>query len=459
MKHASSPRESIWGARRMRKVAFVVITLALGLTGCTGGTSQSPSSGGPGSGTPPFQARPFPGDYFMRLPNWDGGTFVPDEAYDPTLKEVFVSDPDVNAIEVYSTVSGQYVGQISVPGPAGLSFSPDYTQLTIGTITPYFYIANPATLHVTAQVAVPASQLATDQAGNATLPVMPYAMSDGSIFLGMGVTPESASTSYVGVVHLVRYVPATQTFTLEDPNTSGLAANPARSGDGNYLICVGVSNSGGALFLYSISAGGYVATSSALQGQSAYVAANADGSQFATLQETPGAGNSNSQVTFWSQTLSPENTYNNISQTILNAPVYSRDGNHLYLVSGITLYALNTETGAVAGYLSLSPPLQFFDVDENYHLLGGTFGGAAIVNASQLQTAVPPAPPGFSVPEANPNSGPIAGGTQVQFVPVPAATGGSADGVTSSMEAYFGSTPATKRQRLRLRRMPDPYLC
>jgi IPT/TIG domain len=447
MERAPSPRESILCALGSQGVAVVFLILILCLVGCGGGTS-SPSSSGSGS-APPFQARAFPGDYFMRLPNWDGGTFVPDEAYDPTSKEVFISNPDMNAIEVYSTVTGQYVGQISVPGPAGLSFSPDYTQLTIGTITPYFYTANPATLHVIAQVAVPASQLATDQSGNTTLPIMPYAMSDGSIFWGMGVAPESASTAYVGIVHLVRYVPATQTFTLEDPNASGLTANPARSGDGNYLICVGVSNAGQALFLYSISAGGYVATSSALQGQSASVAANADGSQFAALEEINAPESPTPLVTFWSQTLSPENTYSNIPQTILNAPVYSRDGNYLYLMSQTVLYALNTQTVST-GYLGISigslfPSMQFFDVDETYHLFGGIPpGGMAIVNASQPQTAFPTAVPDFTTPsaEANPNVGPTAGGTPVQFAPAPTGSG-SADGIASSMEAYFGSIPAT----------------
>jgi hypothetical protein len=43
--------------------------------------------------------------------------------------------------------------------------------------------------------------------------------------------------------------------------------------------------------------------------------------------------------------------------------------------------------------------------------------------------------------DANPNVGPLAGSTSVQFIPAPSGSG-SGDGIASSMEAYFGLTPA-----------------
>lgn len=301
---------------RFRTLLLMII---LGLAGCSGGAS-SQSNGGQASGPPPpFQPRPFPGDYFMRMANWDGGSSVPDAVYDPMLKEVFASDPDVNAIEVYSTANGQYVGAISIPGPAGLSFSPDYSELVVGTITPYIYFADPNKLHVTSQIQIPASQLTPDQSGDTLMPVMPYAMADGSIFLGMGIAPQSSPSASLQVFHIVKHDPTNQSFKLEDPNASGVTATPARSGDGRYLILGGVNNSASAVFLYSISAQAYVATSGALQGLSTLVAANADGSQFATLEEMTAPGSPTPQVTFWSQTLSPENTYSNFPQPIMNA--------------------------------------------------------------------------------------------------------------------------------------------
>ncbi|MHB8754554.1 MAG: IPT/TIG domain-containing protein [Candidatus Acidiferrales bacterium] len=356
-------------------------------------------------------------------------------------------------MEVYSTVDGHHVAEIGVPGPAGLSFSPDYKELVVGTITPYIYLIDPAALHVTAEIAIPPSQLGTDARGDTTLPVMPYAMADGSIFIGMGVTPESSSSASVGVSHLLRYVPASQTFTLEDPNASGLLSAPARSGDGKYLIFVGLNNAAQALFLYSVSAQGYVATSSALAGQSAFVAANPDGSQFASISEIAGAGNFNSEVVFWSANLTQQGNPYTIPATLYSPPIYSRDGNDLYVNDQTLLYAINAQTGQPAGYLGISvgslfPMLTLFDADENNHLFGGISpGGAVLVNASQLDTEPPPLNiPDFIGPstEANPNVGPAGGVAQVQFIPAPAASGGSADGIADSMEAYFGGAPATQ---------------
>lgn len=119
-------------------------------------------------------------------------------------------------------------------------------------------------------------------------------------------------------------------------------------------------------------------------------------------------------------------------------------------MSQTVLYALNTQTGSSAGYLGISigslfPLMQFFDIDETYHLIGGIPpGGIAIVNASQLQTTFPAGVADFTGPttEANPNVGPMEGGTSVQFIPAPNGSG-SADGIANSMEAYFGSAPAT----------------
>ncbi len=433
---------------------LAALVLAFSAAGCGGSPSQS-SGGGPPPPPPPppFQPRPFPGDFFIRLPNQGTGAPVPDEAYDFATKQVFVSDPDVNAVEVYSTVDGHHVAEIGVPGPAGLSFSPDDKELFVGTITPYVYLIDPSALHVAAEIAIPPSQLGTDARGDTTLPVMPYAMADGSIFIGMGVTPESSSSAAVAVTHLLRYVPASQNFTPEDPNASGLLSTPARSGDGKYLIFVGVNNAAQALFLYSVSAQGYVATSSALAGQSAFVAANPDGSQFASISEIAGAGNFNSEVVFWSANLTQQGNPYTIPATLNSPPIYSRDGNDLYVNDQTLLYAINAQTGQPAGYLGISvgslfPTFALFDADENNHLFGGISpGGAVLVNASQLDSMPPPLnTPDFigASTEANPNVGTLQGGTQVQFIPAPAASGGSADGIADSMEAYFGLAPATQ---------------
>jgi len=53
-------------------------------------------------------------------------------------------------------VDGHKVGEVSIPA-AGLSFSPDFSKLYVGTITPYVYIVDPTSLHVSGRIAFPAS--------------------------------------------------------------------------------------------------------------------------------------------------------------------------------------------------------------------------------------------------------------------------------------------------------------
>src|SRR5580700_3821969 len=84
-------------------IALFCVALLL-IVGCGGGSTsvQVPPRGPPAP--PPFQARAFPGDFFMRLPTGSTGAPIPSAAYDQALKEIFVSDPNTNSVEVYSTV-------------------------------------------------------------------------------------------------------------------------------------------------------------------------------------------------------------------------------------------------------------------------------------------------------------------------------------------------------------------
>ncbi len=418
------------------------IFLILGIAACGGGAGGGSSPPGGGS----FVPRPFPGDFSMRLRNQDGGAVAPFVAYDLALQEIFVSDPDINTVEVYSTVDGHWVGAIGVPGPAGLSFTQGDTQLVIGTITPYVYIADPVALHITNRIAIPASDLTADAFGDTLMPVMPYAMADGTIFLGMGVNTQSSSSAYTLVEHLLLYTPSSGTFTPKDPGVGGTGGNPALSLDGKNLLVSGLTGTSQALFLYTTDAQAYVATSPGTSNVGPYLAANADGSQFASVQESPGPG----LVTFWGSNLQVESTYT-ISQTVAGGAIYSRDGKYLYAMTPLgLLVALNAQSGTLAGYVGISvgslPYPQISDVDETYHLFGVVEpGGVLSFNVSQPQ-ASPPVIAQFSGPstEANPNTGPLAGGTQVQFIPLPIGTGGDTDGIYSSMEAYFGATPATQ---------------
>jgi hypothetical protein len=429
------------------------------IAGCGGGSSsiQPPPVAPPAPPPvpPAFQPRPFPGDIFMRLPTaaFDGP--IPAAAYDQALKEVFISDPNFNSIEVYSTVDGHKVGEISVPGPAGLGFSPDFSKLYVGTITPYVYVVDPVALHITGQIVFPTSMLtfSPGATGATVMPVMPYAMADGSLMLGMGYTSLSSSAAvFVAVEDLVRYEPNSGTFTPANPGPSDLASNPARSLDGKFLFVYGFGNAGYELLLYSSDAQGYLPVSGPVQDVGVFLAANANGSQFASVQEivAPGTGSFNSQVNFLAANLQSETQYT-INGTVTGA-MFSRDGKYLYLMTNQGfLVALDTQAGTPAGYVGLSTGSlvsvpAFFDVDETYHLFGVEPGGAFMLNASIQQSSPPSAIAEFvGAPstEATPNVGPVSGGTQVQFTVAPLGAN-STEGVASSMEAYFGTTPAIR---------------
>lgn len=396
--------------------------------------------------------RPFPGDVFMRLPGAEIGRQILSAAYDEALREVFYSDSNFNSLEVFSTVDGHKIGEVPIPSPAGLQFSPDFSKLYVGTITPSVYVVDPVALHVVQQIEVPLSLTTpVDSSFGTEMPVMPYPMADGSVLMGMGTTLESSNFGSfpLSVLDLVRYDPVAKTFTLADPGPSNLAGNPARSSDGKYLFVYGFGTNGYGLELYSASTRSYLPAFGQVQNESVLLAANQNGSQYATVQELSAFGSGNAQINFWGANLQPQ-----VQSYTLNVPVsaaiYSRDGKYLFLPTNSGyIVVLDTQAGVPVGYLGFSLIQSFFsgtpfDVDENYHLFGGTAGGAYILNASQTAAAPPVAVPQFinAIAAATPNVGPLAGGTQVQFVP----TGGSgnSDGITGSMEAYFGTTPAAQ---------------
>jgi len=391
-------------------------------------------------------ARPFPGDFFMRLPSVANGSPTLAGAYDPNLKEVFFSDANFNSVEVYSTVDGHKVGEVSIPGPAGLEFSPDFSKLYVGSITPYVYVIDPVALHVVGQIVVSPPFTMTGL-GFTEMPVMPYPMADGTVMLGMGITLESASVAgLVGVFDLERYDPAAGTFTPADPGPSDLAGNPARSQNGEFLFVYGFGSAGYGLQLYSTVAQAYLPVSGQVQNEAVLLAANQDGSQYATVQEIAPSGPGNAQINFWGANLQPEPQNYTVNGTV-SAAIYSPDGKYLYLPTNMGyIVVLDTQAGAPAGYLGLSLAgllldSTLFDVDQNYHLYGGASGGAFMLNASQPAPTPPVAIPDFTT--AIGSVGPLAGGTQVTFAPAPTG-GGSGDGIAASMEAYFGSTPATQ---------------
>lgn len=216
---------------------------------------------------------------------------------------------------------------------------------------------------------------------------------------------------------------------------------PARSQDGNYLAVAYLGQTAEQMAVYSAATQTYIGSTPG-QYVISTVAASPDGSQFVTVG-TPTFNGGGSYITFWSRSLQQETQYATTDTNV----VYSRDGKYLYVRNQYNVLALNTQTGQPAGYqgLSLATPYPgtLYDTDGSHRVYGLTSLGAFVASVGQLQPTPPTEPEFGGISLGNPNEGPLSGDTSVQFGP-PGTGAGSADGISSTMEAYFGSVPATK---------------
>ena len=386
------------------------------------------------------QPQPFPGDYFFSPPTTEfGSTFAGNVVYDSNLKEVFFGNPAMNEVEVYSTVDGHRVGAVTVPGVVGLSLAPDGSELAVGTSTPHVYFVDPVALHVTGQVEVPPSVLNPE---TGLEPVLPFLMATGPMLI-----EEADGNSIVtGEGNLLSYDPVSGAFAVVNPPGAYIGiygGTAARSLDGNYLAVPTLGQTALQMSIYSAASQTYIGSTPG-QYNLRSVAANPDGSQFATVG-TPSYTTGGQYITFWSRSLQQQAQYETQDLNVL----YSRDGKYLYAGESTDVLAINAQTGTPAGYQGLvtatMEPGTLWDTDENDRVYGISDLGAYTSSVAQLQSTAPAMPwflealIGSSI--GNPNEGPLTGGTQVQFTPNSIGTG-SADGLDSTMEAYFGSIPA-----------------
>jgi hypothetical protein len=418
-----------------------------GSTGGTGGSTGTGGSGGSGGsgGGSSFQPRPFPGDYFVTAPETEYKSFPGNVVYDSKHKEFFFSNLDMNEVEAYSTVDGRRVGAVNVPGPMGLSLSPDNSELAVGTISSQVYFVDPAVLHITGKAEIPASLLDPSSKVKA---VLPFLMSSGPMLIGAAETVNLSNGTGDGI--LISYDRKTGTFAqMNGPaEAPGFYTSlPARSLDGKYLAVSTPGLTKVQMAVYSAESQTYIGTTAGQFIIGAF-AVNADGSQFATIG-TPSYTSPGQAITFWNRSLQQVAQYPIQDTTPYTSIVYSRDGKYLYAREVYDVLALDTRTGLPAGYQGLSTPTRghLWDTDESNRVYGIAYLGAYVVSVAQLQSTAP-VMPYFSDgtwPVGNPNLGPLPGGTDVQFAAtLPVSSAGSANGIRSSTEAYFGLIPATK---------------
>ncbi|MGH9486051.1 MAG: IPT/TIG domain-containing protein [Terriglobales bacterium] len=361
--------------------------------------------------------------------------------YDAATGDVFAADYLHNRISVLSSQNDHLIASISVPSPLGMGAAPSGGALYVGSATGAFFVVNTSTLHLMRRVALPS---ALSPAG---VPQQPSVMADGSVIWALG-TPLNPGNVYMSPNVLVRWHPDTglfdAPFSSPNPNLAGYAGMPVLVNGGQDLLL-----NAGTLYLYSEQSRTVVASSPAFMGSNlpASVAASPDGSQYLLTFEQYGNPN-NASYEFLDSALQPEGSVTTAPAPLgLAGPVmalYSPAGKTAYLTDDGTVAALNPTTRSINGYFQISfaslgsfPLLWNVAFEDGGGNFWGTGAGGVFKAAIQLSPQLPAFRFTQNAPPSSTDTGPVGGGTAVEFGGV-ALTTPDSDGILSSMQVYFG---------------------
>jgi hypothetical protein len=131
-----------------RASACLALAIVVAMCGCGGGSSNASSggntAGGGGGSTQPPQTFTREGPSF----NTVGG--APTEAfYDETRKLLYVSNPNLNEVEVLSGADLSIITRVNVPQPMGIDQMSDGKTLVVGSWTQGIFTIDQGTLAVT----------------------------------------------------------------------------------------------------------------------------------------------------------------------------------------------------------------------------------------------------------------------------------------------------------------------
>src|SRR6266568_4123155 len=199
--------------------------------------------------------------------------------YDGARKHVFVANPGMNRLEVFSAVDGSRAGQIAIPAVTSVDIMADGSAIWAGTADEQIVTVDPAPLVVTARFPVSGLMPLPNTVFNR--PVEVLALAGGK-----------------GIVRLRRPDAATSLLALWDPATNSLtdltslapslfkngAGVMARSGD-RAKVLVAANDSSGEIALFDASGSLLVGPTAIGIGSIALAAANSNGSAFAIAME------------------------------------------------------------------------------------------------------------------------------------------------------------------------------
>lgn len=365
------------------------------------------------------------------------------EVYHSPTSRFFVTDPDSSQVFVFDSTTETKIGAITVPGAFGIDQTPDGSTLYVGTLIGDVYTIDPVSMTVTKRYL--ASQIGSS--GFQTLIALP--LSSGSIAL-------------LGAPGGIPSVDGSPSFAVWNPATNSITVYASSYGASQIhgppvsVVCGPLENIGGfaltadrtTAILGSIDSDSTLCEVNSTTGQDTYVDTlssliykvieSSDGNYIA-LPAYPNQvalynAHSLNKTTQFPVAVNPFGDSN---------VVFSADSQTLFVSNETTVYAYSVVTGQQTGWLPniVLPPSTGGSVvgivdSPNYEASDGTGllagpleEGFGFLDTTKLQTG--PVDSQFVNAYLIPATGPLAGGTQVQWS-LPGSTG------TISPTIYFG---------------------
>jgi hypothetical protein len=343
--------------------------------------------------------------------------------FDPVTRRFFVSDPGTNRIVVLDAATQKYVGAIIVPGAFGIDETPDRSLLYAGTQVGDVYAINPATLQVVHRYI--ASEIGPYGYGAFAVRVL----ADGRLVLlgGQGGIASVDGYSSFGI-----WSPTTNAISFYASNYgaiqfafSSIPVNLVCGPLGN-IATMTLTGDRTRVLINSIDSDGTLCSVDAATGADAY----SSNPGFTAITATPdgksviaqaGATGSTEVYVLDAGTLVPLRHFPISSRS---SAIVSGDSSTLYLVEGNVLLSYDLSTGAQTGWLpSIYLPdgygglvaggSQLGAFDDTGLIVGPVVEGVSLLDTAAMRQGAPA--PGSTNGYVTPATGPIAGGTAIQW--------------------------------------------
>ena len=376
--------------------------------------------------------------------------------YDQAHQRVYETNPIAGTVDIIDSNTYQIIRSIPVSSPAGIDITPDDSIVFIGTNSQVLYALNTTTMAMTAQLAVPLyeNNPGPGVPGFSQSPQAPVAEPDDTAVISLYNQVEKWNPATGQVTTVVSSPPTKFPYGLSE-GVMSISANHSS-------IIMSNDNDPSTVYLYNTATNTF-SSPLTVSGYAYAVAANPTGSNFVIAASL----NSGQDVLM----LLNANLSTILSVPGGGIPIYSRDGNSIYLVcsygsNGLPAVALlNGQTLQVTGtapsystniaYFRRIPPLiqeSPLTVDETGRIFGSADHGLAVDDATDLRRYT--GNEAFPIYDiiSDPDDGPVDQEQQVQigteaYAAAPSIWFGSQAGTNTSITSTYltTTTPAIQQ--------------